>query len=121
MNQVKQSYITFIKDYFQSCIAIIASNTIVDIDTGQLKYEWATTATAIALVATAIVQFGSTLVAAIYLEKAMTTRKEEIDQVEIDQDVRALEEAEENFNKAYTKITQWNRVPVWAKLILVCR
>ena len=68
---------------------------------------------------TAAVQLGSGIVALIYIEKAMKTRKEEIERFPIDEEVKLLEEADKAYNDAYAECIQWNRIPKWAKIVLV--
>jgi len=68
---------------------------------------------------TTAVQLGSGIVALIYIEKVMETRKEEIDRFPIDEEVKELEENDIAYNKAYAEVTQWIRIPKWVKFVLV--
>lgn len=67
---------------------------------------------------TAIVQFGSMVVAAYYLEQTTSTRGEELDQIPIDEEVREREEKGEEFNRCYKEVTRWEVVPFVPKMIL---
>lgn len=82
-------------------------------------YGWASTASIIFIVLTSVVQFGSMVVAGVYLERTSSQRKEEIEQVPIDAEVKALEDAEEEYNRIYADVTRWRVVPVWAKCCLL--
>jgi len=85
---------------------------------GELQFPWASTLYVIMFAITGAGQLVSTVVAGIELEKAMTSRKEEIDRFPIDEEVKALEDSEIYYNKNYAHVTKWKRVPPLQKLIL---
>lgn len=85
---------------------------------GSPEFPWATTVAAIFAALTGIVQFGSMIVAAFYLEKTASTRGDELDALPIDQEVKNADEKAESSRKIYTEVTQWKIVPLWAKCTL---
>jgi len=86
---------------------------------GSPKFVWATTVGAVCTTFTAVVQFGSMMVAAYYLEQVSTTRIDEINAILPDEEVDAADEREKHSNDVYSKVTQWRVVPFWAKVILL--
>ena len=86
---------------------------------GQAEYPWTGTATAVFIAITGIVQFGSMVVAAFFLERTATLRKEEVEAIPIDEEVKEADERDEAFNKAYEEVTTWDKVPILAKLTLL--
>jgi TRAP-type C4-dicarboxylate transport system permease small subunit len=91
----------------------------LDSETGNPEIPWAGTAATIVASITAAVQFGSMLVAAYYLEQAGEHRKDEVDAIEIDQEVKEADERDEHKKKCYTTVTQWRSVPMLPKALLV--
>jgi hypothetical protein len=85
---------------------------------GELEFPWADTATTIAAAMTGIVQFGSMVVAAFYLEQTVSNRADELQSIPIDEEVKAADEEQEEFNKAHEEVTKWIDMPSWVKLIL---
>lgn len=67
---------------------------------------------------TAIVQFGSMVVAAYYLEQTANARGEELAQMPIDEEVKEREEKDEKFKRCYKEVTKWEIVPFLPKMIL---
>lgn len=67
---------------------------------------------------TAVVQLAAMILAAYYLEQTISQRSEEIDAIEDDKEVAALEAGEVEFNNCYDKVTQWAAVPRLAKATL---
>eukprot|EP00591_Stephanopyxis_turris_P006732 CAMPEP_0195513582 /NCGR_PEP_ID=MMETSP0794_2-20130614/5207_1 /TAXON_ID=515487 /ORGANISM="Stephanopyxis turris, Strain CCMP 815" /LENGTH=100 /DNA_ID=CAMNT_0040641631 /DNA_START=51 /DNA_END=350 /DNA_ORIENTATION=- len=82
------------------------------------EYPWAGTVGTIFAAITAIVQFGSMLVAAYYLERVTNTRQQELEQIPIDKEVKQAEDAMAYSNEIYTDITRWKHVPIFAKMLL---
>lgn len=87
-------------------------------DSGVPEYPWAATVAAVSIGVTGVVQFGSMVFAALYLEKASVEHKEKIESMEYDQQVLEGDEAAEERNKAYEDVTQWHTLPLWSKLVL---
>jgi len=86
---------------------------------GDPKYPSSTTLAAILAVATALVQFGSMVIAAYYVGQVMQTRKAEVDAIPIDEEVKASEEKDEVNNQVYKEATKWSNVPWYMKIILI--
>jgi hypothetical protein len=91
----------------------------LDTDTGNPEIPWAGTAATICASITAFVQFGSMIVAAYYLELTGQQRKDEIDAIELDKEVKEADEREEYLKKCYANVTQWRFLSIWAKATLV--
>jgi len=85
---------------------------------GQPEFSWAGTLAAIFAATTAIVQFGAMVIAVFYLERIIETRHEELNTIPIDDEVKVAEEKDLILEKAYTEITKWCVVPLWAKCVL---
>lgn len=90
-----------------------------DQDNGELLYPWAGTMGAVFAAITALVQFGSMVVAAFFLERIMSERKDEIDAIPIDEDVKLADERDEARKVAYSEVTQWYSLPCLAKFCLI--
>jgi len=67
---------------------------------------------------TAIVQFGSMVVAAYYLEQTANAREEELVHIPIDEEVKEREDKEEEFRRCFKEVTRWEIVPFFPKMIL---
>ena len=87
-------------------------------EAGQPEFPWAGALATISAALTAIVQFGSMIVAAYYLEQTASQRTEELDAIEVDEEVEVLEDKEKHLNQCYREVTQWPKVPLMAKLTL---
>jgi len=87
-------------------------------DTGNPIYPWAGVGGTISAAVAALVLFGNILLAAYYVEQTVSTRKEELDLIPIDEEVKIKEDQEESFRKAYVEVTNWKEVPLIMKLIL---
>jgi hypothetical protein len=86
---------------------------------GQAEYAWAGTATAVCAAITGLVQFGSMVVAAFFLEQTVADRKDELDAIPIDEEVKKADEKDEAFNEAYEEVTEWDQVPFLARQCLL--
>ncbi len=86
---------------------------------GSPEFPWAGTASTICAALAAIVLFGCILSAAFYTEQAMSTRKDELEEIEIDEAVRTADEKQVDIRNAYKVVTKWKKVPVWAQMILI--
>jgi len=91
----------------------------LETDTGNPVYPWVGTVATITASITAMVQFGSMIIAAYYLENAADKRKDEVDAMEIDQEVKEADDRDEHLRKCYQTATQWRAIPFWVKSILV--
>jgi hypothetical protein len=87
-------------------------------DDGDPKYPSSTTLSAILAVLTALVQFGSMVVAAYYVGQVMNTRAADVDSIPIDEEVKAAEEKDEEDNMVYKEVTKWPNVPFYLRVIL---
>jgi len=85
---------------------------------GQQEFPWATTMATVSAAITALVQFGSMIVAAFYLEIAIATRGKELESIPIDEEVQAADTKKKDFDKAYHEVTQWHHIPIAAKIAL---
>eukprot|EP00584_Thalassiosira_punctigera_P000831 CAMPEP_0172533624 /NCGR_PEP_ID=MMETSP1067-20121228/6258_1 /TAXON_ID=265564 ORGANISM="Thalassiosira punctigera, Strain Tpunct2005C2" /NCGR_SAMPLE_ID=MMETSP1067 /ASSEMBLY_ACC=CAM_ASM_000444 /LENGTH=844 /DNA_ID=CAMNT_0013318287 /DNA_START=162 /DNA_END=2696 /DNA_ORIENTATION=- len=91
----------------------------LETDTGNPVFPWAGTVTTLTASATAMVQFGSMIVAAYYLEQASESRADEVSAIEDDKEVKEADEKDEQMRKCYRTVTQWNAVPLCAKMALI--
>ena len=80
-------------------------------DDGDLEFPSAGVLATVTGVITALVQFGSQVIAAYYLQQTISQRSEEIEAIEIDQEVAEAEAKEEHFNNCHAQVTQWVVVP----------
>ena len=69
--------------------------------------------------AAAALQGGSLLVAAYYLDQELTNRKDEIDQIPFDEEVKKADEEAKVRSEALRKNTVWKRVPLAWKAVLI--
>lgn len=92
----------------------------LDNETGNPEIPWAGTAATICASGTAVVQFGSMIVAAFYLERTLEQCRDEIDAIETDNEVREADERDERLKNCYANVTQWRSISFWTKAILVC-
>lgn len=88
------------------------------LDNGKSEFPWAGTVATICAAVTAIVQFGSMVIAAYFLENTVSTRQNDLDAIPIDEEVKAADERDEAIVQAYEEVTQWGSLPLWAKSIL---
>ena len=87
-------------------------------DTGVPEYPWAGTVATMSGAVTAVVQFGSMIFAALYLEKATVENQEKLESMPYDEQVLEGDEAVKEQNKAYDDVTEWVTLPLWSKLVL---
>ena len=85
---------------------------------GTPQFPWAGVAATIFATLTVIVQFGSMLIAAFYLEQTASQREAEINAIPIDKEVQEAEEKAQYIRDIYTEVTQWDTVPRLAKAVL---
>ncbi|KAL7462665.1 hypothetical protein ACHAXS_003041 [Conticribra weissflogii] len=91
----------------------------LETESGNPQFSWVGTAAAITASLTAMVQFGSMVVAAYYLERAADKRKDEIEAIEIDLEVKEADDQDELMRKCYRAVTHWRVVPTVMKSILL--
>lgn len=84
-------------------------------ENGNPVYPQARTLSTITASTTALIQFGSMIVAAYYLEQAADKRVAEIESIPVDEEVKEADEKAENFKQCYQAVTQWNTLPSHAK------
>ena len=87
-------------------------------ENGENEFAWAGTLATVFTAITALVQFGSMVVAAYYLEKVMVEKKDELELIPIDEEVKRADELDEELNKAYSEVSQWDELPTLARFIL---
>lgn len=85
---------------------------------GNSVYPWARTLSTISAAFTALVQFGSMIVAAYYLEQAADKRVAELDRIPIDEDVKQADQDREIITKCYQEVTRWTALPWVVKTYL---
>jgi len=90
----------------------------IEDDIGRPIYPWAGVGATLSTAGAALVLFGSMLLAAYYVEHAISTRGDELEMIPIDEEVKIKEESEETFRKAYVEVTNWTEVPFVMKKIL---
>jgi len=71
-----------------------------------INNTWAALSTILAMVLM-VVQGGATMAAAIVIERANSKRKEEVDAVPVDEEVKKCDDAEAAFNAARRDVTHW--------------
>lgn len=86
--------------------------------TEELEFPWAGTMAAVFFVITGIVQFGSMIVAAYFVEQVMEEKKNELDAIPIDEEVRVLDEQTEQHRKTFEELTIWKELPFAAQATL---
>lgn len=87
-------------------------------ESGNPEFSWAGTVSTITASLTALVQFGSMIVAAYYLEQTADKRVDEVAAIADDQEVKKADDEAAYLNKCYREATQWNDVPFTPKLLL---
>mmetsp|Transcript_16976 Transcript_16976/g.34956 ORF Transcript_16976/g.34956 Transcript_16976/m.34956 type:complete len:928 (-) Transcript_16976:16-2799(-) len=91
---------------------------VMDPETRQPTYPWASTVSTIFLLGSGMVQTGSMVVAAFHLEQAVRTRGDELAEIPIDQEVLEADNRDKSRGLLYVKLTQWHRVPYfWKKML----
>ena len=91
---------------------------LMDPVTKQPIYDWAVTVSTIFMLLAAAVQSGSMVVAAYHLERAVSTRGDELKAIPIDQEVLDADRRNITRNLLYVQITQWDKVPYFWKKVL---
>lgn len=91
----------------------------IQLNDGSPEFPWAGTASTICTALAAIVLFGCILSAAFYVEKAMSTRTDDLAMLEIDEAVRVADEKNQSMKNAYKEGTEWKQIPIWVRLILI--
>ncbi len=87
-------------------------------ENGQPQYDYASTLATLFMVIAAMVQSGSMVVAAYHLERAVSTRGDELEKIPIDQEVKDADDRNLMRNLTYKYVTQWHLVPWFWKKIL---
>ena len=91
----------------------------LDTDSGNPQFPWAGAVSTITASFTAMVQFGSMIIAAYYLEQAADERANEVALIEIDKEVKEADDRDEYMRNCYKTVTQWRAIPLWSKSILI--
>lgn len=90
----------------------------LETDTGNPEFPWAGTVSTITASLTAVVQFGSMIVAAYYLEQTAGKRAAEVEATPDDREVKEADDKAAHIKHCYRDVTQWDVVPTSAKLLL---
>lgn len=84
---------------------------------GNPDFPWSATVSTITLTLTAIVQFGSMIVAAYYVERA-SANSDDIAAIPDDLEVKEVDDEEEHLRRCYQTATQWEAMPWLPKISL---
>lgn len=87
-------------------------------ESGNPEFSWAGTVSTITASLTALVQFGSMIVAAYYLEQAADKRVDDVAAIEDDAEVKKADDEAAHLKKCYREVTQWEKIPVFPKLLI---
>lgn len=89
-------------------------------ETGELEFPWAGTMATVFTTLTAIVQFGSMVVATFYIDRVMgdKSKQDQLNAFPIDEEVKRADEKDEAKREAYEDVSHWDNLPWWAKLVL---
>eukprot|EP00574_Skeletonema_japonicum_P004095 CAMPEP_0201726112 /NCGR_PEP_ID=MMETSP0593-20130828/9275_1 /ASSEMBLY_ACC=CAM_ASM_000672 /TAXON_ID=267983 /ORGANISM="Skeletonema japonicum, Strain CCMP2506" /LENGTH=1129 /DNA_ID=CAMNT_0048217581 /DNA_START=41 /DNA_END=3430 /DNA_ORIENTATION=+ len=87
-------------------------------ESGNPEFSWAGTVSTITASLTALVQFGSMIVAAYYLEQAADKRMDDVAAIEDDAEVKQADDEAAHLNKCYREVTEWEKIPVFPKLLI---
>mmetsp|Transcript_26650 Transcript_26650/g.38076 ORF Transcript_26650/g.38076 Transcript_26650/m.38076 type:complete len:1055 (-) Transcript_26650:72-3236(-) len=87
-------------------------------ESGNPEFSWAGTVSTITASLTALVQFGSMIVAAYYLEQAADKRTDDVAAIEDDAEVKKADDEAAHLNKCYHEVTQWEKIPMFPKLLI---
>ena len=90
----------------------------LETDNGNPEFPWAGTVSTITLSLTAVVQFGSMIVAAYYLEQTASKNVPAIEAIPTDREVKEADDKAANLRRCYHDVTKWDVVPISAKLLL---
>eukprot|EP00970_Alexandrium_tamarense_P018468 scaffold13340_cov212-Alexandrium_tamarense.AAC.23 len=85
---------------------------------GNPVYPWAGTVSTITASFTAIVQFGSMVVAAYYLEQTADKRAADVEALPIDEEVKEADDKADHIRQCYKEATQWDTAPFFAKMFM---
>jgi hypothetical protein len=85
---------------------------------GNPVYPWAGTMSTITASFTAIVQFGSMVVAAYYLEQTADKRAADVEALPIDEEVKEADDKADRIRQCYKEATQWDTAPFFAKMFM---
>jgi hypothetical protein len=85
---------------------------------GEPEFPFAPIISTIMAAIAALVQFAAMIIAAYYLELTFNTRKEEIDAIENDEEVKAIEEKQIAYNECYKVASKWTDLPLLPKLLM---
>ncbi len=104
---------------FPTCVtgALLYMASLKD-ESGNAEFSWAGTISTITASLTALVQFGSMIVAAYYLEQTADKRVDDVSAIEDDAEVKKADDEAAYLNKCYREVTQWNDIPVFPKLLM---
>lgn len=83
------------------------------------EFPWAGTAATVCTALAALVLFSCVLAAAYYVEQAVSTRKDELEEMPFDEEVKKANDAEVAFNDAYDKVIVWKDMPTAIQILLL--
>jgi len=85
---------------------------------GNPEFPWAGTVSTITAAITAVVQFGSMIVAAYYLERTANKRVADVEATPDDLEVKEADEKAAHLKRCYRDVTQWNVMPFLPRLLI---
>jgi len=83
------------------------------------EFAWASTMATVFAAVTAVVQLGSMVFAAHYLDQAVSNKTEELETMPFDEEVRIADEKNEENVRKYEQVVQWQGLPWGAKALLI--
>ncbi|CAJ1952883.1 unnamed protein product [Cylindrotheca closterium] len=90
----------------------------LELENGEKEFPWASVLKTIMAAISAMVQISAMITAAYFLEQTSSTRREEIAALEVDKEVKELEDKDQRFNECYKLATKWADLPTLPKAIL---
>ncbi|KAL3934118.1 MAG: hypothetical protein SGBAC_010090 [Bacillariaceae sp.] len=90
----------------------------LELENGEREFPWASVLGTIFAAISAMVQFSAMITAAYFLEQTTSTRGDEIAALEVDKEVKELEDKDEEFNECYKEATKWADLPTLSKALL---
>ena len=90
----------------------------LETDSGNPEFPWAGTVSTITASVTAIVQFGSMIVAAYYLEQTADKRADDVEAIPDDREVKDADDKAAHLKQCYRDVTQWDALPLIPKLLI---
>jgi len=88
-------------------------------DTESKEYPWANFMVSFCMILSALVQYALLIYAASHIEQTMRERKDEIDAIPIDQEVKNADDDDIEMINLSLEVSKWEQLPAWVKMCLV--